>query len=193
MFDAAIASGRPLLVLSDVDPARLAARSDRPGDAVPPPPEDLRELVLIEVARVLGYATPSEVDISRSLAELGFDSLTAVELRNRLAAATGLTLAASVAFDHPTIPALVNHLRAGLAPQDATTALGVLTELTKLESAVADLAMDGVARMRLVESLTRILSKVQRRADVIEAAQDDFFDLTEAANRRPASDTGGFT
>ncbi len=204
LFDSAIESAAPLLVLADVDTAQMATQT---GWAVPAPLRELvvpravakaaaeaevelsglpreeqdrvlRELVLTEVARVLGHASPSEVDTSRSMADLGFDSLTAVELRNRLAAATGLRLAATVAFDHPSIPALVTHLRAELAPENATTALGVLADLTRLESAVAELTMDGVTRMRLAESLTRLLSTVERRADVIAAAQDDFFDLT---------------
>ncbi|SFW88478.1 Acyl transferase domain-containing protein [Amycolatopsis australiensis] len=59
-------------------------------------------LVRTEAAAVLGYASPDLIETGRPFAELGIDSLTAMELRNRLAAGTGLTLAPGVVFEHPT-------------------------------------------------------------------------------------------
>ncbi|MFG3716161.1 SDR family NAD(P)-dependent oxidoreductase, partial [Micromonospora sp. NPDC047730] len=67
-------------------------------------------LVRSNVATVLGFATGDSVDVDRPLKELGFDSLTAVELRNRLGLVVGTTLPASVVFDHPTVTALAAHL-----------------------------------------------------------------------------------
>ncbi|WP_346535282.1 type I polyketide synthase [Micromonospora sp. DPT] len=145
-LDTALRSARATLVPVKVDVAALRARADEPPAllrgllprvrrrsaaaavdpewfarrlAGQPPAEQERqvtELVRGHAAAVLGHDGPEAVDPERDFLELGFDSLAAVELRNRLNAATGLRLAPMAVFDNKNPAALARHLRAELAP-----------------------------------------------------------------------------
>ncbi|MDQ7808730.1 type I polyketide synthase [Amycolatopsis sp. A133] len=72
--------------------------------------------VRMEVATALGHRSPASVDVAKPFSELGIDSLTSVELRNRIAAGTGLRLPASLLFNHPTVELLAAHLLGELLP-----------------------------------------------------------------------------
>nr|WGC84432.1 RsnB [Streptomyces sp.] len=90
----------------------------------------LLTVVRTQVATVLGHASPEGIAPNKSFNELGFDSLTAVELRNRLGTGTGLRLSPTLIFDYPTPVALAEHLRDELL--GVTAAVPVSTGPTTL-------------------------------------------------------------
>ena len=120
---------------------KLSAASDTERGRI------LLDLVRTQTAIVLGYGNPGLVDARRGFVELGLDSLTGVELRNRLARGTGLRLPATTVFDHPTPDALARHLRAGLEPRAADAGPAALAELARLERALAGVAPGGAELM----------------------------------------------
>ncbi|MFC4907528.1 SDR family NAD(P)-dependent oxidoreductase [Actinomadura gamaensis] len=187
-FDARALAGRPAaelpaplrdLAVPAVRPRRAAASAAPPDDwsarlrGMSPPErrKALVGLVRAQAATVLGHTDRAAVPADASFKSLGFDSLTAVELRNRLAAATGLRLHSALVFDYPEATVLADHLLERLAP-DASGETPrapeapdpALAELDRLEraltSASAASALDtGAVTTRLEALLSRLKSR----------------------------------
>ncbi|WP_416906377.1 type I polyketide synthase [Micromonospora echinospora] len=149
----------------------------------------LRDLVLSHVAVVLGRGDAAGMEPTRAFRELGFDSLTAVELRNRIGAATALRLPATLVFDNPTPAALAAYLGtqfdlADTAAPEASTGVG--RELDRLEVALDGLDPTGDEFRRITDRLHGLLDRLaDRRADadgdddLESATAENIFDLID--------------
>ncbi|MGV9249784.1 type I polyketide synthase, partial [Streptomyces sp. NPDC003710] len=142
----------------------------------------LTDLVRTEIATVLGHSGPEAVPATRALKDLGLDSLAAVSLRNRLGAATGLRLPATLVFDHPNPAAVAAFLRAELAPKESSTALD--EELDTLHALVAGFSGDQATRERIGGRLQALLAELTGQdaepasavaAHLEEASDEDIF------------------
>ncbi|MBB4683796.1 type I polyketide synthase [Amycolatopsis jiangsuensis] len=151
------------------------------GQAGPEQERTLLDLVRGQAATVLGHPGPAAIAPARGFLDLGFDSLTAVEFRTALAAATGLSLPATVVFDYPAPDALAKYLQAELAPESGPAA-AVTGQIARLEALLdgadpADAEID--ARLKRLVSVWAAKKPALATADLETASPDDLLALID--------------
>ncbi len=146
--------------------------------------ETVLRLVRTETATVLGFGGTDEVPAGQAFKEMGFDSLTAVELRNALTATTGAALPATLVFDHPTPTALADHLYRTLG-DGADMLKTMLTDLDRLRTGLTGADLSATDRLTVERRLNELVFAVTGRGmstDGGDGDDRDHADLTEATD-----------
>ncbi len=191
LFDAACARPEPLLlaaeldlgtlrgqvragvlppILSDLVPAAPRQREEDGAFArrLAAAPEEERQglalgFVQSHIADVLGYDSAEDVDPDRAFQELGFDSLGAIELRNRLAAASGLRFGPTLVFDYPSPAALAGYFVGAIAP---TAAQAIPAE--EVEEEAEEIDADELAAMSNEEVFALVDAELGDSEEVVQ-------------------------
>ncbi|EXG82137.1 short chain dehydrogenase/acyltransferase [Cryptosporangium arvum DSM 44712] len=184
LLDTAVRSDRPLAVLTRINPtaptavppilrrlvtpprrtAATAVTTDLRAELAGQDPIDQRQRVLDLVragaAVVLGHTTADRVRADLEFRQLGFDSLTAVELRNQLGTATGLRLPSTMVFDYPTPDKLAGFLLDELLDDLGPAVAPLTAELDRLEAALAAAGPDEADRAGVPARLRQLLNRL---------------------------------
>ncbi|MCW2903541.1 MAG: polyketide synthase family protein, partial [Streptosporangiaceae bacterium] len=184
---AELTAAQPLSPQGELGAAPGRERTDALADRLAGLSAEERETTLVDVVRreaaaVLKAGRPEEIRPRRAFKELGFDSLTALEFRNRLNTATGLRLPATLVFDYPTPASLARHLRDELSGGTND----VLAELDRLEAGLSALPDEEWARLDVAARLRALLRRADQtaesadpREDLAAATNDEIFDLID--------------
>ncbi|WP_461001029.1 SDR family NAD(P)-dependent oxidoreductase [Streptomonospora sediminis] len=151
-----------------------------------PEPERRQEvlnLVRSRAAAVLGVTDAAHVPDGQAFKELGFDSLTAVEMRDALVSATGAALPASLVFDHPTPSALADHLYREIGGgEQALASQSVLADLDRLRAGLAATDLSATDRLTAERHLNEMLLQLNGRTRPHTAMDDSPDDLSDATD-----------
>ncbi|MEV0221374.1 SDR family NAD(P)-dependent oxidoreductase [Streptomyces sp. NPDC050704] len=135
----------------------LTGRSDQEQETL------LLEQVRAHASAVLGHRDGRRVEAARTFKELGFDSLMAVELRNRLTTASGRRMPAGLLFNQPTPQAVARYLRARIGPSAAPATGSLTDEIGRLEERVANAPADQLDLDGVTERLRALLARCEER------------------------------
>ncbi|WP_415624397.1 SDR family NAD(P)-dependent oxidoreductase [Phytohabitans flavus] len=146
------------------------------------------EVVRGEAAAVLGHSGIEAVGSDIEFRALGFDSLTSVELRNRLNGLSGLRLPTTLVFDYPTPHAVADFLLANLMVEEAPAA-SIADEVDRLEAALLSSGVDGCDPQDLADRLERMAAKLRQSVpvpagkaseeDIRSASLDELLDIID--------------
>ncbi|BBX96742.1 polyketide synthase [Mycobacterium lacus] len=147
-------------------------------------PEDEQHAVLLDLVRshiatVLGSASPEAIDPDRAFQELGFDSLTAVEMRNRLKAATGLALSPTLIFDYPNSAALAGYMHSELVGNSEQTAPAAAAGEAEIQRVVASIPVKRLRQAGVLDLLLALANEADGSGEVAlhETTEQDIADM----------------
>ncbi|MEU7281911.1 SDR family NAD(P)-dependent oxidoreductase [Streptomyces sp. NPDC045431] len=132
----------------------------------------LLDTVRANAAAILGHADANAVDPDRAFSELGFDSLSAVELRNLLNGVTGLRLPPTLVFDYPDARALADYMRSELVPDSGGTAEGAAPGEEQIRAVLTSLPIGRLRDAGLLDALLELGGIHDVRAEADQADED---------------------
>ena len=206
LFDVAYVVGEPLMIPARLDMATLRAQArtgvmtpllkglvrmpahgpaggarDSLARRLANTPENARkrvalDMVRAEVAAVLGHPSLDAIDAHRAFNELGFDSLMAIELRNRLAAASGVQLPPTLAFDYPSPTALSGFLLERISPEIGRPRVESAPDEVAIRSAFASIPLARLRGAGVMETLMQLAGLVDGSAIPVEGDVADQLD-----------------
>ena len=146
--------------------------------------EIVLDVVREQIAAVVGLSS-GQVEAGQSFKEMGFDSLDAVDLRNRMIKASGLQLPATLMFDHPTPAAVAEYLRSRLAEHAVPPREPIEEALERVEVLLADVVADAHGREEVQQRLHVFNSRVQSMLSGANGDEPDDLDedLTLASDQ----------
>jgi len=209
-LDAAEGTGESLVVPLKLDQAELGARGPVPpvlrglarttvrrtapsadagslGRRLSVLPEAERDdfmlgMVSGHVAAILGHASATAVPPGKAFQDLGFDSLAAVELRNRVGTAAGIELPATLVFDYPTPSALARYLRTLIDTKAADPTASILAEVDRLGAALSAVGSAEGERAKVVARLEELLRRWRGPDARTNAGDEPVHDVGDATD-----------